>query len=315
MEDEDEVFVNSKGSSRRRLNALRAVLRRAIQDVKGNDADIIKGKLKTLLPDMTDQEIETCSNICIFLIPFIPEKTKMFSIAHQLPFFLMANDLSRIARYTKLCATIAPLPKLNSLVALQIDAPLLFSLFSISPNGKNMNVYDPDNTIIANRACATESKDGVFSSFFDIKKLYTLCSNHGLVFAQNIYLPGMKLVRINGSAKNTPPSNSVLAVKDKGKQKAVSHKVKGDSSEKASNVVPDAARIARLQAVVDKIQKELQELIKEKSSFLIDNRIGLIKKGWVIAENASLLSSEQIKRNKSIFDQVGQLKRSRNELN
>ncbi|KAI8646220.1 hypothetical protein BD408DRAFT_5953 [Parasitella parasitica] len=64
-----------------------------------------------------------------------------------------------------------------------------------------MLLYNFDGLIINSRQIATESKDGIFSSFFNIAKLYNMCENHGLVFAHNMYvIPGRKTVRINHSS-------------------------------------------------------------------------------------------------------------------
>lgn len=283
-------------------------------------ANLIKERLQTLLPDITDQEIAAITTIYNFLLPYIPEKSKVWNVAHQLPFFFMSNDLLRIAGYAKFCVSIAPLPNLNSLAALKIDAPSLFSLFSISQSGRNMDIFDLDNTVIFNRQSSIESKDGVFSSFFNIQKLYALCSSHGLDFAQSMYLiPGMKILRINGYAKTTSPANSVLTTKDKGKGKAVSHKTSGTteqvSRKKIDNTKQDSDKIATLQVSINKIQKDLKDLNQRKSIFLINNRIRLLKKEWTKKSGTDVLSTDERTQNKTLFDQVNQLKFTRDEIN
>lgn len=149
-----------------------------------------------------------------------------------------------------------------------------------------------DNTVIENRASSIESKNGVFSSFFDIRKLFKLYSSYGLNFAHNIYLvPRMKFLRINGYKKNTLSENSVFHNKDKGKGKAdvlytkgkgkaavlqtigkgkatILHtkgKEKADISNKnAGTTEQDLNRTSGLRTLIDKLQAELKDLNKRE---------------------------------------------------
>lgn len=161
-----------------------------------------------------------------------------------------------------------------------------------------MNLFDLDDTIITNRQCSTDSKDGVFSSFFDIHHLYNLCLDHGLDFAHNMYLiPGMKILRINGYLKRSSPAKSVLVVKDKGKGKEVPRK-------KIVRAKADPSKEKAPTASINTIQKELTALNKRKTNFLIHNNIRQVKNGWIRKRNSDVLSEEEEAHNRIIFDQV-----------
>ncbi|KAI9472446.1 MAG: hypothetical protein EXX96DRAFT_356547 [Benjaminiella poitrasii] len=60
-----------------------------------------------------------------------------------------------------------------------------------------MDLYDYDGNRIISRDAATELKDAVFGSFFDLDQLQQLCAKFGSRFAHNMYLlPAAKTVRI-----------------------------------------------------------------------------------------------------------------------
>ncbi|KAI9476336.1 MAG: hypothetical protein EXX96DRAFT_296101 [Benjaminiella poitrasii] len=160
--------------------------------------------LKLQLPDITDEELRSYLVICDFLKRYIPNKPKIYSVGHTLPFFLMSNDLLSCTRYDKFTQRLCPITKLNSLHALKLDAPSIFVLFCTSKTRNNMNLFTFDDNVIMSRDMATGQKDAVFASFFDLDKIKKLCSSYGLEFAHNMYvLPGAKTLRVSGYLKQS----------------------------------------------------------------------------------------------------------------
>ncbi|KAI9483085.1 MAG: hypothetical protein EXX96DRAFT_130007 [Benjaminiella poitrasii] len=146
--------------------------------------------------------MKVCLLIRSFLLPYRPKKAKWNVLIQQIHFFLMSNDLLRSVGYSKFTMRLVPIIRPNTIQALKLDAPSIFSLLCSSNTNRNMDLYDFDDSVITSRQVATESKDAVFSSFFDIKRIRTLYANHGLEFAHNMYvLPGVKIIRINGYLK------------------------------------------------------------------------------------------------------------------
>lgn len=72
-----------------------------------------------------------------------------------------------------------------------------------------MNVYDFNGDVIVSRQEATESKDAIFSSFFDLITIRSICNNYGLEFVYNVLmLPGLKYVRLTGTLKKLVPTET-----------------------------------------------------------------------------------------------------------
>ena len=334
-ENEDDTPNASKDLTRRRLLILRAIIRKIIFECRNSELDFSPQQLKVELPNMSDQEVEVCSAICNFMLPYVPSRENAFKIAHQLPFFLMSNDLLRITGYAKFSVSIAPLPGLNSLQSMQINSPALFSLFCISRTSRNMELYDLDNTIIENRAESIESKDGVFSSFFDIQKLHKLCSDHGLDFAHNAYVvPGMKVLRINGHKKNALPPNSVSAAKDKGKGradlslskgkatassskgKATISKSKGKEKADVSGTTKQGDdKKAAIRTSIDKLEADLRELNEKEKAYLTSNSVGSLKKQWIKKVGSAALSLDSEVYNAVLYQEIIKAKRTRDKIN
>ncbi|CAO3635697.1 unnamed protein product [Mucor hiemalis] len=159
-----------------------------------------------------------------------------------------------------------------------------------------MEIYDFDNSLIENRASSLKSKDGVFSSFFDILKIYRLCSNHGLQFAQIITLiPGIKIVRIHGYKKKSLPANSVVS-RSKGKERAEgSRSIKSGYSRKASKR-DDGQKPQEKGAAVQHKRRIVEERLDEK-------------------QNSSVLSANEEAHNAGLYYEVKKVKAARDEIN
>ncbi|KAI9473519.1 MAG: hypothetical protein EXX96DRAFT_652326, partial [Benjaminiella poitrasii] len=187
---EDESVDTTKDISSRRLNRLRAIIRNPLYKNSGSTID--ERDIRSALPGVGPDEMKICLLINSFLLPYIPKKAKWNVLIQQIHFFLMSNDLLRSVGCSKFTMRLVPIIKPSTIQTLKIDAPSIFSLLCSSNTNRNMDLYDFDDSVITSKQVATESKDAVFSSFFDIKQIRTLCANHGLEFAHNIcVLPGL----------------------------------------------------------------------------------------------------------------------------
>ncbi|CAO3637235.1 unnamed protein product [Mucor hiemalis] len=183
FDNEDATPHVSNDVTRRRLFVLRAIVRKVVFHCTKEGVTFSEDQLKEFLNDITDQELVVCSTICRFLLPYITATVHISNVAHQLPLFLMSDDLFRITGYNKFRVKIAPLPGLNSLLSFQVDAPLLYSLFCLPSSSRKMQIYDFDNSLIENRASSLESKDGVIarSSIFARYSDYALTTDCNLL--------------------------------------------------------------------------------------------------------------------------------------
>ncbi|KAI9481629.1 MAG: hypothetical protein EXX96DRAFT_618560 [Benjaminiella poitrasii] len=166
MEDEQENERVSTGDiPRRRIKQLMAMIRKVLY--KRTTNPITEQELLQLIPNLQTNELECCLRICRFFKPYIPERK------------------------------LVPRPSVGSVNALKLDPPSIFNLFCTSNKRQNMDLYDYDDNRIISRNTATELKDAVFGSFFDLDQLQQLCATFGSRFAHNMYLlPAAKTVRI-----------------------------------------------------------------------------------------------------------------------
>jgi hypothetical protein len=124
---------------------------------------------------------------------------------HQLPFVLMANEILHASGYNKFTINVCPLTMPGKLNALAIDAPSLFSLFC-SPKLKKgitkLDIYDFGGRKIVSREVATENKDAVFGSFFNIQQIQAIAGSYSQFFNHRItFLSGLKKIEKNNFPK------------------------------------------------------------------------------------------------------------------
>ncbi|ORE06894.1 hypothetical protein BCV72DRAFT_327777, partial [Rhizopus microsporus var. microsporus] len=295
--DDDDV-QESTDITRRRMNKLRTITRQIIFKQFGHI--ITERHLKNVLPDIQPNELQACVMIANFLMPYLPTATDSHSVAQQLPFFLMANDLFQCTGYTKFIEKLVPMTSPTRLLALQINAPQIYSLFSSS-----MDIHDFNGDVITSRQIATESKDAVFSSFFDIDKINSLCASYGLKFAHNIHaLPGLKTVRINGYLRNQTPSRLATPLSDTRSIKR--------NYEAFERKMPDRRMIQ--QAEVDALQRQLKKINSERREFMLRNNIRDLKKQWIRSTDRRLIAAD-IEQNNRLYQKIQQTKASRDAIN
>lgn len=271
MTVDDEQTEAITDSSRRRIQVLVAIIRNLI--FKHHNETITEANIRDLLSDVTDVEIRTCLLICNRIMPYVPSKENWFTLAYQLPFILMANSILRISGYSKFSINISPLTMPSKLNALFIDAPSLFSLFcsrKIKNTDVRLDIYDFSNQKIVSKEVATENKDAVFSSFFDIERIKTEAKSYGQYFAHSMtFLPGLKTVRVSGILRNNNTSyTSNIQANDDGFR--TNQEIKPAIEEDQSFVIED----------IKTLDRKYKELCKERNEALLDNRLYKLKKEW-----------------------------------
>jgi hypothetical protein len=80
-------------------------------------------------PNVKDGDMDSCLLIANFVMEYVPKNSNFFKAAHQLPFILMANTIFGLTSFKKYQKKPFPLPKINSLNALELDVSQLFGLF------------------------------------------------------------------------------------------------------------------------------------------------------------------------------------------
>ena len=148
------------------LSTFRAAIYKVLYDCKTANFDFSDQRLKDELPDITT-ESRKCHvpilseglkiaaekfGVYKLTLPYECARVHLKNVALQVPFFLLCNDIFELSGYNSFCVPMGPLPGMNSLLSLQVDAPTLYSLFCISQTGRKMEILDLDNTVIENRA-------------------------------------------------------------------------------------------------------------------------------------------------------------------
>lgn len=255
----EEVTSDSTDATRRRFKTLGGVIKSML--FEKHDQVINEREVSNVLPHSEQKELQVCVRIINFLKPYIPEKSNYYTMSYQLPFFLMANDVLHATGYSKFTSKISPYLTPSNLNAFKIDAPSLFSFFCSKTKERDMNVYDFNGDVIVSIQEATESKDAIFCSFFDLITIRSICSNYGLGFAHNmLMLPGLKYVRLTGTLKKLVPAEicRVTSSPATSTQRATAQATRHLKNE-----------IKGHQDKSHSLQAELRELLKERKAYIL----------------------------------------------
>lgn len=96
--------------------------------------------MKNALLDIKLDELHACVLNTKFMVPYLPSGDKLQHIMHQLPFFLMTNDLFWCCGYAHFVVKLVPLTTPHKLLAFKLDAPSLYAIFC-SKNDE-MEIFD-----------------------------------------------------------------------------------------------------------------------------------------------------------------------------
>ncbi|CEP14832.1 hypothetical protein [Parasitella parasitica] len=171
------------------------------------DKDITVEYLADKMGDINDKETNAILKIIIFVKPYMASRETYHQFSQQVPILFMTNQVLHSLGYLNRVVKFTPVIKLTSLHALWVDPTTLYSLFCARKLERKMVLYNFEGNIIR-AASVTSQKDAIFSSFFDIDRLKTVCAGSGLQFAHRIHiLPGLQCVRILGVRDYQQPKN------------------------------------------------------------------------------------------------------------
>jgi hypothetical protein len=144
--------------------------------------------------DFTENECRVVADLANLLRPFIPKRRlrsdgkgyqdPLAHVALQAPIVLIANSVLRAAGYPQFTRRITPQTSSASLHGLQLGAVGLYETFC-SKAGRQFDVQDASKNPLTNYLTlqsSTENKKAIFESFFDMRKVEKVCSDHGLTF-------------------------------------------------------------------------------------------------------------------------------------
>lgn len=304
MEVDDDSVQDTDGDiPRRRLNKLKKVIKTLL--FKRPGSVFSERHIVSIIGDIKPKELESCQKILNMVSPYIHEKQYMYSIVCRIPFMMMCNDIFRCTGYSKFTKKLVPMTHPSTVLCLKLDAPTIFSIVSSTKAKKPMDLRNFDNNIIKSRQVATESKDAIFSSFFDLGKINNLCDSYGLVFAHNmLVLPGCKTLRINGFLKSS--RNKPFLIKPEIKTTEKSTTMADDSETKSKKIIQ--------QAEVDALLRSVQTLEVKRKELFLENSIRDLKRKWIKKGESPQLTLEQNANNTNVYTQIQSAKAHRSQI-
>ncbi|GAA5798712.1 hypothetical protein HPULCUR_004117 [Helicostylum pulchrum] len=257
-QDDEQEQRNDTDLSRRRLFHLQSIIRDLL--LKSGKKSVGVQDLKDASNDLEDKEVSVCMLIFNLIAPYIPDRKNRGSFAYQLPFLLMCNQIFRVTECFKFVINLCPIIKPGSLSSLRMDAAGLYSLFSSQKvKGKPLRVFNHNNQKITSKKAATEQKDAMFGSYFNLQR----SASYGQDFQHYmIFLPGLQTVRLMGEIEKSPPCQTPIQLQEP--QEQVPSVVEKQSKRKVESQEKEE-RMKLLRREQDDTMKELKLALEERN--------------------------------------------------
>ncbi|KAI9255366.1 hypothetical protein EDC94DRAFT_225877 [Helicostylum pulchrum] len=171
-----------------------------------------------------------------------------------------------------------------------------------------MDIYGFDGNAILSRRSATESKDSVFGSFFNLAEIKKVSASYGLDFQHNMsLLPGLKTVRITGTLTKPTKQNmdTVLESKDTSSKpkKSLLQKEKRDAETKRN----------ASQKEIENLDNQLRALYVKLNKNREQFDVRAMKKKWITPQEYPE-KEKRFHQNQALYIQIAEQKRIRRDL-
>ncbi|KAI9249361.1 hypothetical protein EDC94DRAFT_327795 [Helicostylum pulchrum] len=302
-QDDEQEQRNDTDLSRRRLLHLQSIIRDLL--LKSGKKSVSVQDLKDTSNDLEDKEISVYMLISNLIAPYIPDHKNRGSFVYQLPFLLMCNQIFRVTECFKFVIKLCTIIKPGSLSSLRMDATGLYSLFSSQKvKEKPLRVFDHNNQEITLKKAATEQKDVMFGSYFNLPKVFQRSASYGQDFQHYmIFLPGLQTVRLMGEIEKSSPCQTSIELQEP--QEQVPSVVEKQSKRKVESQGKEE-RMKLLRKEQDDTMKELKLALEERKKFTVRQEIKQLKGQWV--------KGQKTPSNQVLFEKINKLKEKRDEL-
>ncbi|KAG0284845.1 hypothetical protein BGZ98_005778, partial [Dissophora globulifera] len=198
LEDDNDDESVIKEPSSRRLRGLQKILRMLIESPALNgiiDAAWV-ARSAPAGSEYSLQERQVVANIANALRPFVPQRradedgegsrSSLPHITLRAPLVVLANHVFRVAGYSKFCMAISPTISAAATYALQLNATGIYEVFCSKENDQ----FDVSTAVgrpissVAQVTSSAATREAMFSAYFDMKKIHSLCRKNGMKFAQ-----------------------------------------------------------------------------------------------------------------------------------
>ncbi|GJJ70397.1 hypothetical protein EMPS_02746 [Entomortierella parvispora] len=199
-----------------------------------------------------ENEVDAAVKIINALRPFTPKPTSGTIPRHVLatgPFAYLANHLLHAMGFGDFTRKLYPISSAGKLHPLPLGSTGIREALCSSKK-EHFDVFDAEGTLCSTQALGVKNAPVIFSAFFDMSVIHSICQKYGLVFADRLLFVDKNTVRImgHGIRKDAPKNlfkEKRLKTKKSKKQREPSYnQLRQQELEKEGMTKPQAKKIA-----------------------------------------------------------------------
>ncbi|GJJ75259.1 hypothetical protein EMPS_07617 [Entomortierella parvispora] len=199
-----------------------------------------------------ENEVDAAVIIINALRPFTPKPTSGTIPRHVLatgPFAYLANHLLHAMGFGDFTRKLYPISSAGKLHPLPLGSTGIREALCSSKK-EHFDVFDAEGTLCSTQALGVKNAPVIFSAFFDMSVIHSICQKYGLVFADRLLFVDKNTVRImgHGIRKDAPKDlfkEKRLKTKKSKKQREPSYsQLRQQELEKEGMTKPQAKKIA-----------------------------------------------------------------------
>ncbi|KAG0166322.1 hypothetical protein DFQ29_001024 [Apophysomyces sp. BC1021] len=262
--DDTEV----KDNSRRRINCLKVVLKKLVQD-SSIDGDITPNEVRKMchLSDLSKKEEVVCM-IANFLRPFAP--TNEFADVKKPPGGIVGNAILRAAGYYDFARSICPEVGLSDIHAVALDEASMYETLCYGTTGARLSVCDAGLQPITSISAARKNKGRVLFSFFDADRINGVCATYGLKFCHRVIITAQNIAILDRNVVRKCP---VVSAYDEKRKKGQAKRNDSDLTLEFEELTNEEA-LATIESFSNEIkQLEIQTKILSKKTTAADEDV------------------------------------------
>ncbi|KAG0183689.1 hypothetical protein DFQ28_001362, partial [Apophysomyces sp. BC1034] len=302
--DDTEV----KDNSRRRINCLKVVLKKLVQD-SSIDGDITPNEVRKMchLSDLSKKEEVVCM-IANFLRPFAPTNefadvkkppilgnrfvkisgwftitrpppvrdTRLFATLYaessccEKQGGIVGNAILRAAGYYDFARSICPEVGLSDIHAVALDEASMYETLCYGTTGARLSVCDAGLQPITSISAARKNKGRVLFSFFDADRINGVCATYGLKFCHRVIITAQNIAILDRNVVRKCP---VVSAYDEKRKKGQAKRNDSDLTLEFEELTNEEA-LATIESFSNEIkQLEIQTKILSKKTTAADEDV------------------------------------------
>ncbi|KAF9150562.1 hypothetical protein DFQ26_001570, partial [Actinomortierella ambigua] len=281
LEDEGEQTSDPTAEpSRKRLRALQTITKTLIESrqITGDVTpdDVKEHAFKN--DDLTQQEIDTIVKITNELRPYVPkrclakqggERAHTPHVVTRAPIVMIANAVLRATGYSQFTRRLAPQVSGMAVNSLHLGVNTVYEALC-SAEANQFDADDANGIMFRSPAQAMNSKENkraLYSAFFNMERVDSICKAHGLVFADRMMFVDRYTVRILGRVvKHHEQYPGDADENRRHRANMTDAQVDKKANDASAAVKAKEAEINPLRKTVDNLQKTLAALRRRQAA-------------------------------------------------